>query len=182
MGREFIVTLGIVGTLSASGTNGTSNKDQPTHPAAQAALRYFESVQDQDVDALLRRLRRPAPVPEVRAIVIRNLPKEGDLSGSTLSTSYQPNQTRSSQRALRVCERGRIRSPKSAGPVHSGSSPADGSATLGTAPVQRSSVHAGAGGTSGVAMRTWLTLPQVHSISSELKCRFANARPDPVFR
>ena len=80
MRREFVVALGIVGTLSASRTDGTSQKDQPTHPAAQAALRYFESVQDEDVDALLRRLRRPAPVPEVRAIVTRNLPKEGDLS------------------------------------------------------------------------------------------------------
>ena len=80
MGREFVVALGTVGILFASGTDATSQKSQPTHPAAQAALRYFEWVQDADVDAFLRQLRRPAPSSTVRAIIIRNLPEEGELS------------------------------------------------------------------------------------------------------
>jgi hypothetical protein len=80
MAREFVVALSIVGTLSAFGTDATSQEDEPTHPAAQATLRYFESIRNEDVDALLSRLRRPAPVPEMRATVIRNLPKWGDLS------------------------------------------------------------------------------------------------------
>ena len=80
MGREFVVALGIAGFLFGSGTAATSQRDQPTHPAAQAALRYFESVPNADFDAVLHQLRRPAPSPTVRAIVIRNLPKEGELT------------------------------------------------------------------------------------------------------
>lgn len=80
MGREIVTALVVAGILGGSGTAAASEKDQPTHRAAQAALRYFESVQDADFDAFLRQLRRPAPSSIVRAIVINNLPKEGELT------------------------------------------------------------------------------------------------------
>ena len=79
MGRDIVVAVGVA-ILSGSGIAGTRQTDQPTHRAAQAALRYFESVQDADFDAFLRQIRRPAPSPAVRAMLIRNLPIEGELS------------------------------------------------------------------------------------------------------
>ena len=79
MGREFVVAAGIVGMLFGASTAASSQKDQPTHPAAQAALRYFESIEDANFDALLHQLRRPSLSPAVRDMVIRNLPKEGEL-------------------------------------------------------------------------------------------------------
>jgi hypothetical protein len=79
MGHEIVVALAIAGILLGSGTDAASHQDQPTHPAAQAALRYFDSLQDLHLDAVLDQLRRPAPSPAVRALVIRNLPKEGEL-------------------------------------------------------------------------------------------------------
>jgi hypothetical protein len=79
MRHEILVGLGIAGILLGSGTDAASHQDQPTHPAAQAALRYFESLQDRHLDAVLDQLRRPAPSPAVRALVIRNLPREGEL-------------------------------------------------------------------------------------------------------
>jgi len=80
MGREIVTALIVAGILGGSGTAAASKKDQPMHRAAQAALQYFQSVQDADFDAFLPRLRRPAPSPLVRAIVIKNLPKEGELT------------------------------------------------------------------------------------------------------
>jgi hypothetical protein len=79
MGRGIVIAQAIAGILVGSGTVATSQHDRPTHPAAQAALQYFESVQDVDFDGLLRQLRRPAPSPTVRDIVIKNLPKDGEL-------------------------------------------------------------------------------------------------------
>ena len=80
MGREIVIAQAIAGILVGSGTVATSQHDRPTHPAAQAALRHFESVQNADFDGLLHQLRRPAPSSTVRDIVIRNLPKEGALT------------------------------------------------------------------------------------------------------
>jgi hypothetical protein len=80
MAREIVVALGVAGILVGSGTAGTAQQDQPTHPAAQAALQYFESVKDADFEGLLIQLRRPPPSPTVRTTVIRNLPKEGALT------------------------------------------------------------------------------------------------------
>ena len=80
MGRGFVVAWGILGTLFGCGTAASSQKDQPMHPAAQAALRYFEGVHEAAVDAFLRQLRRPAPSPTVRALIIKRLPIEGELS------------------------------------------------------------------------------------------------------
>jgi hypothetical protein len=55
---------------------------RPTDPAAQAALRYFESIRVTDFETLLRQLRRPAPPPSVRARAIKNLPIEQKLTPS----------------------------------------------------------------------------------------------------
>jgi hypothetical protein len=79
MGHEIVVALGIAGILVGSGTDAASHQEQPTHPAAHAAMRYFESLLDLDLDAVLDQLRRPAPSPALRALVIRNLPKKGEL-------------------------------------------------------------------------------------------------------
>jgi hypothetical protein len=80
MAREIVVALVVAGILGGSGTVAASKKDQPTHRAAQAALRYFESVQNADFDAFLHQLRRPAPSPAGRAMVVRTLPEEGELT------------------------------------------------------------------------------------------------------
>ena len=45
---------------------------RPPHWAAQAALRYFESVQDRDFETFLLGLRRPAPSPPFRAVILEN--------------------------------------------------------------------------------------------------------------
>jgi peptidase M48-like protein len=79
MARRIVIVLALVGTLGISANAAPAGPDRPTHPAAQAALRYFESVEDADFDALLRRLRRPAPSVTLRATVIGNLPEEGEL-------------------------------------------------------------------------------------------------------
>lgn len=80
MAHEIVVALGVAGILAASGPAGTAQQDQPTHPAARTALQYFESVKDADVEGFLLQLRRPPPSPDVRAAVVRNLPKEGALT------------------------------------------------------------------------------------------------------
>ena len=80
MGRGLVVAVaaGILGwSCIAAGGNQLA---PPTHPAAQAALRYFESVRDRDFETLLRELRRPAPSPTFRAVILENLPPEGRLS------------------------------------------------------------------------------------------------------
>ena len=79
MGNEIAVALGIAGILLGSAADAAPHHGQPTHPAARAALRYFESFQDTHLDAVLAQLRRPAPSPAVRALVIKNLPEEGKL-------------------------------------------------------------------------------------------------------
>jgi hypothetical protein len=79
MGREIVIVLAIAEVLNGSATVAASEKDQPTHRSAQAALRHFESVQDLDFESWLQRLRRPAPSPREREMVIRTLPEEGEL-------------------------------------------------------------------------------------------------------
>ena len=81
MDRKMVVALVVVGMLGESrAAVGSDETDPPTHRAALAALRYFESVRDGEFDAFLRELRRPAPPPELRAMVIAGLPKEGELA------------------------------------------------------------------------------------------------------
>ena len=81
MARRIVVAVVIAGMLGGSRTAVASKRtDPPTHPAARAALRYFESVQDRDFDALLRQLRQPPPSPAFRAAVIATLPIEGALT------------------------------------------------------------------------------------------------------
>ena len=80
MGRGLVVAIA-AGILGWSGIGIAGNQSAPpTHPAAQAALRYFESVRDRDFEKLLRELRRPAPSPPFRAVILENLPPEGRLS------------------------------------------------------------------------------------------------------
>ena len=77
MGRGLAVAVA-AGILGWSGIAIAGNQMRlPTHPAAQAALRYFESVPDRDFLALLRELRRPAPSPAFRALILENLPPQG---------------------------------------------------------------------------------------------------------
>jgi hypothetical protein len=79
--RIVVVAVAAAGILGGSrAAAGSNESDLPTHRAALAALRYFESVQEGEFDALLRKLRRPAPSPAVRAMVIASLPKEGELA------------------------------------------------------------------------------------------------------
>ena len=87
MGRGLVVAVaaGILGwSCIAAGGNQLA---PPTHPAAQAALRYFESVRDRDFETLLRELRRPAPSPTFRAVILENLPPEGRLSPTNRETA-----------------------------------------------------------------------------------------------
>jgi hypothetical protein len=80
MDPKIIAAMVAAGMLLGSRTVVASKQtDPPTHPAAQAALRFFESVQDGDFDGFLRQLRRPAPSPASRAIEIAKMPKEGQL-------------------------------------------------------------------------------------------------------
>ena len=80
MGRGLVAAVA-VGILGWSGIAIAGNqKDRPTHPAAQAALRYFESVRNRGFETLLRELRRPAPPAASRALILENLPIEGGLS------------------------------------------------------------------------------------------------------
>ena len=76
MARNIILVLGLVGIVGVSVTAGAREGTRPIDPAAQAALRYFESIGVTGFAALLQRLRRPAPPPSVRARVIKNLPVE----------------------------------------------------------------------------------------------------------
>jgi hypothetical protein len=80
MVREIMIALVTVWTLDVSANAAAAQPDRPTDRSADAALRYFESVQHADFDALLRQLRQPAPSPADRAMVIRNLPKQGELT------------------------------------------------------------------------------------------------------
>ena len=80
MGRRLVAAVA-AGMLGWSGIGIAGNqKDRPTHPAAQAALRYFESVRDRGFETLLRELRRPAPPAASRALILESLPIEGGLS------------------------------------------------------------------------------------------------------
>jgi hypothetical protein len=81
MDRKLVVAVVVAGMLGGSRTTVAARQtDPPTHPAALAALRYFESVQHGDFDAFLRQLRRPAPSPAIRAIAIAKLPEKGRLT------------------------------------------------------------------------------------------------------
>ena len=64
MARIIVVVLGLVATVGASMKAVAHQGKQPTYPSAQAALRYFESVQGTDFDTLLRHLRRPHRRPQ----------------------------------------------------------------------------------------------------------------------
>src|SRR5262245_19366764 len=87
MGRGLVAAVA-AGMLGWSGIAIAGNqKDRPTHPAAQAALRYFESVRDHDFETLLRELRPPAPSPPFRAVVLETLPPEGGLSPTDRETA-----------------------------------------------------------------------------------------------
>lgn len=86
MGRGLVVAVA-AGMLGCSGIAIAGNqKDQPTHPAAQAALRYFESVRNRGFETVLRELRRPAPPAASRALILENLPIEGGLSPTERET------------------------------------------------------------------------------------------------
>ena len=62
--RRGLVVAVAAGILDWSGIAIAANQSAPpTHPAAKAALRYFESVRDRDFETVLRELRRPAPSP-----------------------------------------------------------------------------------------------------------------------
>jgi len=82
MARIIVLVLVLVGTVGVSVNAVAEEGKRPTDPAAQAALRYFESIRVADFETLLRQLRRPAPPPSVRARVIRNLPVEEKLTPS----------------------------------------------------------------------------------------------------
>jgi Zn-dependent protease with chaperone function len=83
MARIIVLVLGFVGTVGVSVNAVAQEGKRPTDPAAQAALRYFESIRVTDFETLLRQLRLPAPPPSVRARVIKNLPVEGILRPTT---------------------------------------------------------------------------------------------------
>ena len=81
MDRRIVVAAVVAGMMGGSRTAVASKQtDPPTHPAALAALRFFEAVQDGDFDAFLRRLRQPPPSPAFRTIVVENLPEKGRLT------------------------------------------------------------------------------------------------------
>jgi len=87
MGPRLIVAVA-AGMLGCSGIAIAGNQlAPPTHPAAQAALRYFESVRERDFETLLRELRRPAPSPLFRAVILENLPPAGRLSPTNQETA-----------------------------------------------------------------------------------------------
>ena len=75
MGRNFLATCVAAAAMAAA----VSAEQLPTHKAALAAMRYFESAPDADYDALINRLRGAPLPPAVRAAVIENLPLEGEL-------------------------------------------------------------------------------------------------------
>ena len=80
MGRGLVVAVA-AGILGWSGIAIAGNQSAPpTHPAAQAALRYFESVRDRDFETLLRELRRPAP----SAAMSRRNPRKPAATGRPL--------------------------------------------------------------------------------------------------
>jgi Zn-dependent protease with chaperone function len=86
MGRGLIVA--VAGMLGWSGIAVAGDQlAPPTHPAAQAALRFFESAQDRGFEVLLRELRRPAPSTAFRAVILENLPSEGRLSPTNQETA-----------------------------------------------------------------------------------------------
>jgi Zn-dependent protease with chaperone function len=87
MGRRLVVAV-VAGILGSSGIADADNQlAPPTHQAAQAALRYFESVRDRDFETLLRELRRPAPSPPFRAVILENLPPGGRLTPTNQETA-----------------------------------------------------------------------------------------------
>src|SRR5688572_30609173 len=80
MRRRLVVAVaaGILGAPPWTAAAG-NRIAPPTHRAAQAALRYFESVQNRDFERLLHELRRPAPPRAFRAVILENLPPEARL-------------------------------------------------------------------------------------------------------
>jgi Zn-dependent protease with chaperone function len=87
MGRGLVVAVaaGILGwSCIATGGNQLA---PPTHPAAQAAQRYFESVRNRDFETFLRELRQPPPPPAIRALILENLPPQGGLSPTDRETA-----------------------------------------------------------------------------------------------
>ena len=79
MGRQLLATCAAAAAMAVAPQGAASAEQLPTHSAALAALQYFESVPDADFDALMSRLRGAPLPPEVRALVIANLPREGEL-------------------------------------------------------------------------------------------------------
>jgi hypothetical protein len=87
MARIIVMILGFVGTVGGSVSAIPHEGERQIDQSAQAALRYFESVQVTDFGTLLRQLRRPAPPASVRAWVIKNLPREGVLTPTAQETT-----------------------------------------------------------------------------------------------
>jgi hypothetical protein len=80
MSRNIVFAAATTAMLGVAGTVAASNQDQPTHPSARAALKYFEPALDAGFLPFLSQLRRPAPSSIVRARVMKDLPKEGNLA------------------------------------------------------------------------------------------------------
>jgi hypothetical protein len=81
MDRTTVVAVVVAGMVGGSMPAVASKQtDPPTHPAAVAALRFFEAIQDGDFDGFLRRLRPPAPSSLIRAIEVARLPEKGRLT------------------------------------------------------------------------------------------------------
>jgi hypothetical protein len=80
MSRNIVLAAATAAMLGVPETIGASHKDQLTHPSARAALQYFEPALDAGFLPFLSQLRRPAPSSIVRARVMQDLPKEGNLT------------------------------------------------------------------------------------------------------
>jgi peptidase M48-like protein len=79
MSRNIVFATATAAILLGPGTVGASN-DHSMHPSARSALQYFEPALDAGFLPFLTQRRRPAPSSIFRARVMRNLPKEGELS------------------------------------------------------------------------------------------------------
>jgi hypothetical protein len=79
MRHGIVIAAAVAGILATSASAAASKKGQPTHPAARAALLYFESIQGTGVEVFIRQLRRTLPSRAHSARVITSLPQEGNL-------------------------------------------------------------------------------------------------------
>jgi hypothetical protein len=86
MGR-LLATCAAAAAMAVAPQGAASAESLPNHSAALAALQYFASVPDADFDALMSRLRGAPLPPEVRALVIANLPREGELTPTLEETA-----------------------------------------------------------------------------------------------